>query len=71
MKKSVIQTHRVAAVRAKAVAAGSCGRRAASCPVPRLGWGRGEGGASTGDCETGRVSVSLRGSGNIGSVGWA
>lgn len=37
MKKSVIQTHRVAAVRAKALAAGSCGRRAGLVPCPQAG----------------------------------
>lgn len=42
VKKSVIQTHRVAAVRVKAMA-GSCGRRADLVPCPQAGLGRGGG----------------------------
>lgn len=44
VKKSVIQTQRVAAVRAKAVAAGSCGRRAGLVPCPQAGLGQEGGG---------------------------
>lgn len=40
VKKSVIQIHRVAAVRAKAMAR-SCGRRADLVPCPQAGLGRG------------------------------
>ena len=68
VKKSGIQMHRVAAVRAKAMA-GSSGLALS------LGWVGGEvgagkrGGPSRGDCETGRVSVSLRGSSGGGLSG--
>lgn len=62
VKKSVSQTHRAAAISAEATA-GS--RGLALSP----GWGGGGGGAATGDCETGRVSVSLRGSSSRGSGG--
>ena len=68
MKKSVIQTHRwqLSGLRPRLEAAGW------PCPQAGLavGWGPArEGGPSTEDCETGRVSVSLRGSHSRGSGG--
>ena len=68
VKKSGIQMHRVAAVRAKAVA-GSSGL---ALSPGWVGGGVGAGkrrGPSRGDCETGRVSVSLRGSSGGGLSG--
>ena len=68
MKKSGIQTHRVAAVRVKAVAGSSGLALSLGWVCSGVGAGKG-GGPSRGDCETGRVSVSLRGSSGGGSSG--
>lgn len=76
MKKSVIQTYKATEVRDKA----KRGWKQWEESGPRAlspGWaglagnevGGGGGGASTGDCEIGRVSVSLRGSSNRGLGG--
>lgn len=68
VKKSGIQTHRVAAVRAKAVAGSSGLALSLAWVGGGVGAGKG-GGPSRGDCETGIVSVSLRGSSGGGSSG--
>lgn len=77
MKKSVIQTYRAVVVRVKARRAWKLWEESGPCALSP-GWASltgsevgvgGGGGASTGDCEIGRVSVCLRGSSNRGSGG--
>lgn len=68
VKKSVIESHKEVVLRAPAGAGRHWAERGCRALAPGAGVGvlAGKGGAYTGDCETGGVSVSLTGSGDRG-----